>query len=253
MLLERKEEIISEIKQKKRVRVNELAQRLQVTEVTIRRDLQELESLGVLIRTHGGAVLNEHIRKEPSVAEKSSVYNEEKSAIGKMAASLIKPGDTIALDAGTTTVEIAKLIAVPDLTVVTNSISIAAEIGRREDIEIILTGGTLRWNTQALVGALCDETLSNLRVDKVFFGTNGITIKQGATTPNLLEAQSKRLLVEIATQVIVVCDSSKFGKISFAKIVDIDQIDIAVTDFRLPQKVREQYVAAGVDVIIADS
>ncbi|RKD32078.1 DeoR/GlpR family DNA-binding transcription regulator [Thermohalobacter berrensis] len=249
---ERKIKILDRLDKQGKVRVKELSKLYNVSEATIRRDLQELEERGMIKRTHGGAVLTEHTKFEPTFLEKEDKFHEEKEAIGKLAASLIEDGDTIAIDSGTTTLEIAKNIKAKNLTIVTNSLDIAYEIGKRSDIEVVITGGMMRWKTRAMVGPIADNTIKNLRVDKVFLGTNGICIKKGITTPNLIEAQTKRALLKIASQAIVVCDHTKFNQVSFAKIADINEVDIIITDNKLPSKLLDKYKEQDIEIMISN-
>jgi Transcriptional regulators of sugar metabolism len=191
---ERKKEILSAISDKGNVKVSELSKAYNVSEVTIRKDLQELEEEGLVKRVHGGAVLDHSIKFEPTFSEKADKFINEKSIIGKAAAALIEDGDTIALDAGTTTLQVAKHITARNLTVVTNSLDIAVELAEKQNIEVIVVGGILRLETRALVGPVADMALDNIRVDKAFVGTNGISLNYGLTTPNIIEAQTKNSL-----------------------------------------------------------
>ncbi|QCX34406.1 DeoR/GlpR transcriptional regulator [Caloramator sp. E03] len=249
---ERKMQIISLLKEQGNIKVSDLAKIYDVSEVTIRKDLQELEEEGLIKRVHGGAVLNNSIKFEPTFSEKSDKYIQEKESIGKASAKLIKDGDIIALDAGTTTLQIAKNITAKNLTVVTNSLDIAYQLSSKKDIEVIVTGSLLRWETRAFVGPLTDMTLKNIRVDKAFIGTNGISLKFGLTTPNITEANTKKTLISISQQIIVVCDHSKFNSVCFAKIVDIDEIDIVVTDSGIDKSIKKQFEKAGVELTISE-
>lgn len=249
---ERKVQIVSLLKEKGNIKVADLAKIYDVSEVTIRKDLQELEEDGLLKRVHGGAVLNGSIKFEPTFSEKSDKYIIEKESIGKASAKLIKDGDIIALDSGTTTLQIAKNITAKNLTVVTNSLDIAYELSNKKDIEVIVTGGSLRWETRAFVGPLTDMALKNIRVDKAFIGTNGISLKLGITTPNIIEANTKKTIVSVSREVIVVCDHTKFNSVCFAKIVDTDEIDIVVTDSGIDESIKNRFEEAGIEFIISE-
>lgn len=249
---ERKVQIVSLLKEKGNIKVADLAKIYDVSEVTIRKDLQELEEDGLLKRVHGGAVLNDSIKFEPTFSEKSDKYIIEKESIGKASAKLIKDGDIIALDSGTTTLQIAKNITAKNLTVVTNSLDIAYELSNKKDIDVIVTGGNLRWETRAFVGPLTDMALKNIRVDKAFIGANGISLKLGITTPNIIEANTKKTIISVSQEVIVVCDHSKFNSVFFAKIADINDVDIIVTDNGIDKETLDQYEKEGVELIISD-
>ncbi|MBW9154345.1 DeoR/GlpR family DNA-binding transcription regulator [Clostridium estertheticum] len=238
---ERKSKILNSLNKYGKVKVCDLSQQYEVSEVTIRRDLQELEEDKMIKRVHGGAVLNGNTKFEPTFSEKIDKFYDEKESIGKLAAAIIVDGDTIALDAGTTTISIARQITAKNITVLTNSVDVAYELAKKKDVEVIITGGTLRWETRAMVGPVADNALKNFRVDKVFIGTNGICIINGLTTPNIIEANTKREMIKIADQTIVVCDHTKFGTVYFAKIVDLDSVDIIITDNQIDNSIIEEF------------
>ncbi|MGH4050735.1 MAG: DeoR/GlpR family DNA-binding transcription regulator [Clostridium sp.] len=247
---ERKSKILDSLNKYGKVKVCDLSQQYEVSEVTIRRDLQELEEDKLIKRVHGGAILNDNTKFEPTFSEKIDKFYDEKESVGKFAASLIMDGDTIALDAGTTTLSIAKNILAKNITVLTNSLDIAYELLKKRDVEVIVIGGTLRWETRAMVGPVADNLLKNFRVDKAFIGTNGICITNGLTTPNINEANTKLEMIKIAKQTIVVCDHTKFGLVSFSKIVDIDNVDVIITDDQLDEKLLEKFEEKDVKIII---
>lgn len=247
---ERKKAILETLYQKGSVKVTDLASVLEVTEATIRRDLQELEEKKMLQRTHGGAVPMDSTKFEPTLLERKDSHYNEKVAIGRKAAEMIEEGDSILIDAGTTTLQIAKHLSTPNITIVTNSMPIALEMENHKDVELILIGGMIRWNTQAFVGPLAEEMLRKIRVDKVFIGTNAITLEDGLTTPNLLEAKMKQTMLGIASQKIVVCDSSKFGKRSFAKICDVEDVDVIITSGEKAIEKADEYIERGVELVI---
>ncbi|APC38641.1 DeoR/GlpR family DNA-binding transcription regulator [Clostridium estertheticum] len=248
---ERKSKILNSLNKYGKVKVCDLSQQYEVSEVTIRRDLQELEEDKMIKRVHGGAVLNGNTKFEPTFSEKIDKFYDEKESIGRLAASIIVDGDTIALDAGTTTISIARQITAKNITVLTNSVDVAYELAKKRDVEVIITGGTLRWETRAMVGPVADNALKNFRVDKVFIGTNGICDSDGLTTPNIIEANTKREMIKIADQTIVVCDHTKFGTVYFAKIVNLDSVDIIVTDNQIDNNIIEEFEEKGVKIIKA--
>ncbi|EOD00604.1 DeoR/GlpR family DNA-binding transcription regulator [Caldisalinibacter kiritimatiensis] len=245
---ERKAKIIDKLKNTGSVKVASLSKQFNVSEATIRRDLQELENKGLLSRSHGGAVLLEHTKFEPTFTEKESKFSDEKSRIGKKAASLIEEGDTIVIDSGTTTSYIVNNIEAKNITIVTNSLYVLNELGKREDIDVIGVGGSIKQKTQAFVGPLAEATLKKLRVDKAFIGANGICYDNGITTPDIIECKIKSTMIEIAREVILVSDSSKFGKVTFSKIADIEEIDLIITDNKISNEQITQYGKRGVRI-----
>jgi DeoR family fructose operon transcriptional repressor len=248
---ERKSQILNSLIKHGKVKVCDLSKRYDVSEVTIRRDLQELEVDELIKRVHGGAVLNDNTKFEPTFSEKTDKFYDEKEAIGKLGAEMIVDGDTIAFDAGTTTLCVAKHMTAVNITVLTNSLDIAFELAKKKDVEVIVIGGTLRWETRAMVGPVADNTLKSFKVDKAFVGTNAVCVINGLTTPNITEANTKREMIKIAKQTIVVCDHSKFNTVSFAKITDLDSVDIIITDNKLNEKLLESYENEDVIVMIA--
>ena len=248
---ERKSKIMESLNKHGKVKVCDLSERYEVSEVTIRRDLQELEEDKLIKRVHGGAVLNDNTKFEPTFSEKIDKFYDEKESVGKLAASMILDGDTIAVDAGTTTLSIARYIVAKNITVLTNSVDIAYELSKKQDVEVIVTGGTLRWETRAMVGPVADNTLKNFMVDKAFIGTNSVCIINGLSTPNIIEANTKREMIKIAMQTIVVCDHTKFNTVSFAKIVDLDSVDIIITDNQLDNELLEKFEEKDVKIMMA--
>ena len=244
---ERKLKIVEYLQEHMRASVQELSRSFQVSESTVRRDLQELEDTKLLKRTHGGAVCLDNVNFEPTFLEKEDKFRKEKEAIARKASELIQDGDTLVIDSGTTTVYLAKEIKrFSNLKVVTNSINLAQELQGFEGIEVIITGGTLRQNTLAMVGPIAEQSLSMLRVDKAFIATNGLDLKEGLTTPNLLEAVTKAKMIDVAKQVILLADHTKIGKVAFAKFADLSQIDTCIVDDKAPKNVIDEMEDAGI-------
>nr|WP_092074159.1 DeoR/GlpR family DNA-binding transcription regulator [Dendrosporobacter quercicolus]NSL47719.1 DeoR/GlpR transcriptional regulator [Dendrosporobacter quercicolus DSM 1736]SDM79540.1 transcriptional regulator, DeoR family [Dendrosporobacter quercicolus] len=232
---ERKLKIVKYLSKYSRASVQELSKLFQVSESTVRRDLQELESARLLKRTHGGAVCRENYNFEPAFVDKADQFRKEKESIAKKAAELIQDGDTLVIDSGTTTLYLAReLKQFSGLKVVTNSIILAQELQNDEAAEVIVIGGVLRQNTRSLVGPIAEQTLGLLRVDKAFIGTNGMDLASGLTTPNLSEAAVKRKMIAIAAQVIVLADSTKIGRQAFAGFADLAQVDTCIIDDKAP-------------------
>lgn len=233
------------------IKVNELSEYFNVSEATIRRDLQEMEEKRLLKRTHGGAVKIDITNFEPSFVDKKDERQNEKLAIGKTAASMIKDGDTIILDSGTTTLQIAKNITARNVTVITNSIDIAEELSNNKELEIIVTGGTLRFKTRAMVGHICEEAFKYFRVDKAFIGANGISAIEGITTPNFTEAQTKKSMIKSANKVIIVADSSKIQNVCLSVICSIGDVTSIITSGSMPQEIEDEFKDKGIDVVIS--
>lgn len=232
---ERKHKIIELLEENAKILVPELCETFGVSSVTIRNDLRELELEGKLTRTHGGAIRISKASFEPIPGEKVIKNSEEKQRIAAFAADLVQNGDTIALDAGSTTYELAKqLIGKEDLTVVTNDIKIAALLeAKLKNSTIVLIGGLLRDGFHCTVGPLALYNLEQVNVDKVFLAANGFSIEKGFSTPSFNQAEVKKMLVKIANKVIFLVDSEKYGKDSFVKVSDFSEIDMLITDNKL--------------------
>lgn len=229
---ERKREILRLISQQKKVKTLELSQIFSVSEPTIRRDINELEEQGLLIRTHGGALALDHTEVEASYYEKQELSSFEKEEIGILAAALIKDHDTILLDSGTTTLAIARALNARHVTVLTNSLDIAVALEEKPDVDIVVLGGQMRWNTRALVGPIPEKVLEGFRVNLAFVGANGFNEK-GFMTPNPVEAQTKRKMIEIADRAFVIADSHKYGKTHLCVIARLDEVHGIISDHHL--------------------
>ncbi|MNH92091.1 Glucitol operon repressor [compost metagenome] len=236
---ERKSQLVQYLERNQRASVQELSENFEVSESTIRRDLKELEEAKLLKRTHGGAVALQSAGFEPSILDKEDVLRPEKERIAREAARRIREGDTILLDSGTTTLHLAREIKqFNSIRVITNSMLVLNELKDSRNIEVTLLGGILRPETQAFVGPMTEQSLEMIRVDKAFIATNGIDLKQGITTPNLVEASTKRKMIRIAGEVILLTDHSKIGKVAYAKFADISDIHHCIID----QGVRTDFV-----------
>jgi DeoR family fructose operon transcriptional repressor len=228
---ERRRRIIDLLASHQRAEVGELAVRFAVSESTIRRDLQLLSEHGVVERTHGGAL--QPSRFEPSFGEKQTESRAEKRAIAREAAKLIETGQTIFLDGGTTTLELARVLSTrPDLTVATNSVPIAVELASR--VQLILTGGAVKESTLALIGPIAERSIEGMHVDIAFIGMNGVSASAGLTTPTLEEAATKARMIASARLAVVLVDSTKLGAVTFARVAGVDEVDLIITDERAP-------------------
>jgi DeoR family transcriptional regulator of aga operon len=251
--VERRKSILSQINESGQVLVHELSNEFSVSEVTIRNDLEQLEKKNLLIRARGGAIKAERgVGIDYRLSEKDKLNSDEKARIGRRAAQLINEHDTIILDSGTTTIEIAKNLShLNDLTVISNAINIISQLIQLKNLNLIIPGGYLRKNSLSLVGPLAEKNLQNLYVDKVFIGVDGFDTKHGIYTPNIEEAYFNEIMIKIAKEVIVVCDSSKFQRRSLAYICGIDKIHSVVTDNGIPDEDRKRLEDAGITVLVA--
>jgi DeoR family fructose operon transcriptional repressor len=226
---ERRNKIIQMIKSGQPVKVIDLSSLFAVSEATIRRDLQELENSGLVQRTHGGAVSSQ-LGSELSFHDREVFFLEEKRAIAALAANMVHDGETILLDAGTTTREIARALCGKKLTVATNSMDVASVFAEEPDIEVLLLGGTWRKSINSLIGPLTNSMLKLFSFDKVFLAANGIDCILGATTKHLAEAETKRAMLAASQSAILVADHSKFEKRTFSKICNVDELSAIITD-----------------------
>lgn len=247
---ERLEKILALLERENRLVTNDLAAMLNTTSVTIRKDFAILEQRGLLKRTHGGAIKVNKLFPGLALSEKEKINLTEKTRIARKAAEMISEGDTIILDSGSTTSLIAKEIKnLHGITVITNAINIAC-ILQDSDIEVILIGGSLIKETSTLVGPLADEALRKISVDKLFLGVDGLDFEIGLTTPNLLEAYTSRVMMEVSGEVILVVDSSKFGRRSLGVISKVGEVDSIVTTKKLSIIERKKFDDYKVDVFI---
>ncbi len=228
--------IVEGVRRQGAVRVSELTDLLGVSEMTVRRDLDTLASTGLVDKVHGGATLRGGLSaEEPGFEAKSHRQLREKEAIARAASRLVEPGQSIGLTAGTTTWRLAHHLAhIPDLTVVTNSMQVANVLHRdeRSDRTVVLTGG-VRTPSDALVGPIAVHTVRSLHLDVLFMGVHGIAVDPGLTTPNLLEAETDRALIDSSERIVLVSDHTKWGVRGLSRIAGLDQVDVLVSDPRL--------------------
>ena len=246
---ERKREILKVLASQKKVKTLELSQLFNVSEPTIRRDISEMDQQGLLIRTHGGAMALDQSESEPSYTDKIERSSKEKSDIGILAASLIKDNDTVVLDSGTTTVAIARNIRARHVTVVTNSLDVAAVLQENSDVEVVMTGGQVRWNTRAMVGTMAEKVLDSMRVNIALIGTNAFS-QAGFMTPNLTEGQTKAKMIQIADKAFIVTDSSKYNKTSLSMFAKPSDISGIISDQNLPEEFIAFCEENEIDVIV---
>ncbi len=252
LTIDRRAKILEMLENRGQVRIPELSKIFNVSEVTIRNDLEQLEQKNLLIRTRGGALKIQRVGVDYNLSLKSKKRRSEKERIGVKAAQLVKDGETIIMDSGTTTAEVAKNLGeFKELTVITNALNIAGLLVEFPEIKVIMPGGTLRRNSLSLIGAIAEESIQNYYCDKVFLGVDGIDSVYGISTPNAEEAHLNKLMIKNAKEVIVVTDSSKFGKRSFVLIAGIEEVDTIVTDKEIPEEEYQKLLSLGKKVILA--
>jgi DeoR family transcriptional regulator, fructose operon transcriptional repressor len=245
---ERRRGILELLAADDRAEVGELAARFAVSESTIRRDLQVLSQYGAVERTRGGALPPS--RFEPSFGEKETVNRAQKAAIAQVAAHLVEQGQTVFLDAGTTTLELARALrSRPDVTVATNSVPVAMELANR--VRLIVTGGSVKEQTLALVGPLAERSIEQMHVDIAFIGMNGVSATAGLTTPTWEEAATKSRMIGAARVAVVLADSTKLGAVTFAHVAELDAIDLLITDETAPADQLVALRATGLEVRVA--
>ena len=249
-LNERQIKIVEYLEATRHISVNELSEKLNVSVVTIRKDLTLLEREGYLHRTHGGASRQARYVFDQTVSEKETLHVDEKMRITTRALSYIKEGDFIILSSGTTIHLLAqKLSDYKNLTVLTPSLRVALEVCKHQSINTIHLGGEVRKNSTSTVGALAEETLSNFSCTTLFLGIEGIDLDFGISTTNAGEAHLNRKMLERVNQIIVLADSSKIHKRGFGFICNIESIDILITDSGIDSDFVEELEKRGVEVI----
>ena len=243
--------ILKEIEDRGSVSVIDLAQWLSVSEMTIRRDLIDLEKEGLIHRVHGGAVSGRGRSFEPALVLRETQNRKEKAIIGKMAAEMVADGDSIALDIGSTAFQVAiNLIGRHNLTVITPSLKIANILANQPDIRLILPGGIVRHGELSLTGDLARRALEGLFVDRLFLGVGAIDSRSGLTEYNWDDALVKQVMVQNAKEVILIADPSKFEKVAFARIAPLNAVHKLVTTQLPPSPLREALENAGVVLLI---
>ncbi|RCW45551.1 DeoR/GlpR family DNA-binding transcription regulator [Paenibacillus prosopidis] len=233
LVAERYDKIVQLVNERGSIRVTELSELCQVTEETIRRDLDRLEQAGRLRRSHGGAVSVKDQQPEIPYFEREVTRADEKKRIAEEAVKLIQPKDRILLDASTTAWYMAASMPDIPLTVLTNSIKVAMELSSKEKIEVISTGGILASRSLSYVGPLAERSLDAYHVDKAFFSCKGVHLERGVSESNELQARIKHKMVGMADQVILLADSSKFGVQAFTHVADLSDIHTIITDGRV--------------------
>ena len=249
--VDRRDEIIRIIQKKGKARVDDLSALFKVSSVTIRNDLNYLEQRGVIDRVYGGALARMAVAFDSALIEKAKLHMDEKRRIGARAADMVCDGDSIILDSGTTTLEIAKRVKDrQDLTIMTNGVNISTELAGNPNLSVMLTGGRLRENSFSLVGPQAEATLQEYYFDKLFLGVDGFDLEYGLTTPNPQEAHLNSVMLTTSKEAIVVTDSSKFGRRSLCRIGGPGKIDRIITDSGISQEYLNTLEDMSIEVIL---
>jgi DeoR family transcriptional regulator of aga operon len=235
------------------VRVNDLSLLFRVTEVTIRTDLDTMAREGLLIRDRGGAIAQTSTSLSTAFEKRALQNLDQKRQIGRTAAKLVDEGETIILDAGSTIMEMARnLLPARHCTIVTTALNIAAQVGALPHAHVLIAGGSLSRETISTVGALAERDLENLIVDKLFLSTQAFDAEAGLTDVSLDIARVKAAMIRSARQVILLADSSKWGRSAFAKIAPLSEIDILISDDALPEKACKAIRRFGIEILYSE-
>ncbi len=250
LVAQRYDMIVKLVNEQGSMRVTELSERCEVTEETIRRDLDRLERQGLLRRSHGGAVSVQGEQPETPFSEREVMHAEEKRRIAEQAVRMIEPHDRIVLDASTTAWYMASSLPDIPLTVLTNSIRVATQLSNREKIEVIATGGQLVSRSLSFVGPLAERSLDAYYVNKVFLSCQGVHLERGVSESNELQGRVKQKMVGMADQVILLADASKFGVQAFAHVMKLDEVHQLITDRRIEENTIQELEDHGIRVTV---
>jgi DeoR/GlpR family transcriptional regulator of sugar metabolism len=250
--LERQEMLVALIRERRRISVAEVCEAFSVSPATARRDLDAVVQQGFAQRTHGGAIAPRQAPPEQPAIRRTEEQGEEKQRIGRAAALLVDPGDSVFIGSGTTALEVAKnLAAVPSLTVLTNSLLVLNALSAHQHITLVSLGGMLRRSEMSLIGHITEQALREVRASKVFMGIRAIDIEQGLTNDYLPETMSDRVIIKCAPRLIVLADHSKCGRVAAGFVAPVDAVHTLVTDARAPADFLDRLMKRGVGVVIA--
>lgn len=247
---ERRNRVLELVRMRGFASLPDLATELKVSESTVRRDLDYLEETGVARRTHGGVCYSGPSPKLPHFDVRQSVEWDKKRQIAAAASRLIEPGDTVLLDGGSTTYEIARALIGKPLQVVTNSLPVAMLFSTTDTVDLVLIGGYVHTRTGVSLGPYANEMLADLNVQRAVLSVAGIN-RRGYYNSNLLLVETERAMMRAADEVVVVADSTKFGRTSLANLCELSQVDVLVTDDQISQEWSEALAEAGVRLIVA--
>ncbi len=248
---ERHQFILSKLNKESFVNVLELCKELDVSSVTIRKDLKLLEDKNLLFRTHGGATMNNPYTIDRPVNEKEKLQSGEKMKIGTAAAHLINDNDSIIIASGTTVLALARSMPPKlNVTVITASLPVAQELNKHTDVEVMQLGGILRKSSSSVTGPYAQKILNDFFCSKLFLGVDGIDLEFGLTTTSVMEAHLNRQMIDVSQKVIVLSDSTKFGKRGFGRICGLEEVDQIITDSGVSEHFVNQLESRGIEVTI---
>lgn len=249
---ERRRAILGIVDRQGSALISDLSRQFGVSSVTIRADINSLCTKDLLVRSHGGAFRRSDVVLDAPLEVKASQHHEEKVRIAQAAAALVKEGEIILLDSGTTTLEVSRAIAARNLaglTAITNALDIASELAGHPQISVIMIGGLLRHISRSFVGPQAEKMLASLHADHLFLGVDGFEPNVGPSTPDVLEAESNAVMIRIAREVTVVTDASKIGRRSLCTMAPISAVHRIITDRSIQTEHREMLAFKGVEVI----
>jgi len=251
---ERRREIVTLARKDGRVAIGDLVRRFDVSPVTLRADLRQLADEGVLVRSYGGAMLAQEAQQDFPLNVKQSIHHPEKVRIGRAAAQIIRPQQTVILDSGSTSAELARAIKkmkIEGLTIITHALNIAQEFTDYPDASVIMLGGLMRHVSGSFVGPQAERTLHELHAHQFFLGVDGIDPDIGLFTPDLLEAQLNAAMIKAAQEVTVIADASKMGRRSLSLIGSVQLVKRVITDDRITEEMICKFRTRGIEVVIA--
>jgi DeoR/GlpR family transcriptional regulator of sugar metabolism len=249
---QRRRSVLDLVDQDGQVTVADMVKRFAISAVTVRNDLDALASIGAVLRSHGGAVRRLEANQDYPLRAKETLHRDEKIRIGRAAAELVQPGETIILDSGTTTAEVArhlKRIKIKSLTIITNALNIAVELADASGITLIMIGGLLRPVSCSFVGPQAEAMMNEFHADRLFLAVDGFDLENGPSTPDVLEAQLNNVMIRCAREVNVVTDFSKLGRRSVSRIGPFNRIHRLITDNRATPEFTEELRKKGIEVI----
>ncbi len=247
----RQNQILNFIAKNNKASVNELAQTLKVSSVTIRQDLTELEHQGLLKRVHGGAVLEQ----TDDLSHRLTVQYENKLSIACIAASMVDKNETILIESGSANALLARELSArknTNLTIITCNTFISSQISKQSSINVLLLGGIYQPESQSLVGAITKQNLNNLNFTKAFIGIDGFSIESGFTSQDMMRIDIQKAIIETNAKVFVLTDATKFGKTALASICSINEVDTLITDCNIPKQYKEYFQKSKIDLVLAD-
>jgi len=248
---ERREHILSYLRQHEYANVEQLAEMLKVSSMTVRRDLTKLEEKNLIKRIHGGATVSQFVNAQPSISQRKQASADEKRMIGAYAAQFVCDGHTVLLDAGTTTLHIARHLTDKNIRIVTTNLSQALLLCQYNNIEVYVTGGRISDKTQSCLGSQVNHYLEKIHVDFAFIGGTSWSLEKGLTTPTEDRSTMKRLLAKRAHTSVLVADSAKYGRYSFHQIMALKELDMIITDHHLPKDVQQALIDADINFKLA--